>query len=206
MPDLTQGPLPYQPRRVLVVFAIYLIAYFAAAWMDLYTTELALQKPGTTEGNVYATNEGGYSSKAAWMITIISAPFIAAFLAWGLIRGHHVSRYCFDHPIRSFGKFYILPWRKRILDRSPLHMASFAIAFPALRVLAAGNNLMIYLIGTGPLGWLVGYFSNRTTPAIGFWLVMGPLFCLLAIGFAPTAGSILKWCLRVPISSWANPG
>jgi hypothetical protein len=71
-------------------------------------------------------------------------------------------------------------------------MASFAIAVPVLRLLAAGNNLLIYQYGTGPLGWLVGVASRHTSPTIGFWLVLGPLFCLLAVAFAPLAAYVLS--------------
>ena len=189
-------------RRIAIVSLVYLIAYFAAAYLDLYTTALALQRPGTTEGNVYSTTEKGYSSAAAWMITGIGAPLIVAFLIFGLVNARHVSHRWLEHPVQSFGKFYIIPWRKKVLDRSPLHMASFALAFPALRLLAAGNNLLIYHYGTGPLGWLVGIVYKYTSPTIGFWLVLGPLFCLLAVAFAPFAAYVIRrfqhGCERAP--------
>jgi hypothetical protein len=179
-------------RRVALVSLIYLVAYFVAAYLDLSTTVLALQQPGTTEGNVYSTDEKTYSSAAAWMITGIASPVILAFLIFGLVNARHVSQRWLEHPVRSFGKFYIIPWRKKILDRSPLHMVSFALAFPALRLLAAGNNLLIYEYGTAPLGWLVGIAAKHTSPAIGFWLVLGPLFCLLAVAFAPLAAYVIR--------------
>jgi hypothetical protein len=171
---------------------VYLVAYFLAAYLDLYTTVLALQQPGVTEGNVYSTSDAGYSSATAWVITGIISPVMAAFMVFGLAKAHRVSQRWLDHPVRSFGKFYIFPWQREVLDRSPLHMASFAIAFPALRLLAAGNNLLIWGYGTGPLGWLVGVASEHTSPAVGFWLALGPLYFLLAVAFAPLAALLVR--------------
>jgi hypothetical protein len=182
---------PSLVRGLAIVSLIYLVVYFVAAYLDLHTTRLALQQPGTTEGNVYSTSDSEYSSTTAWMITGIAAPIILGFLIFGLVNAHRVSQHWLEHPVQSFGKFYIIPWRKKILDRSPLHMASFAMAFPALRLLAAGNNLLIYKYGTAPLGWLVGIAAKHTSPTIGFWLVLGPLFCLLAVAFAPLAANVL---------------
>ena len=191
-----QDGRPVHVGRVAVVCLGYLVAYFVAAWLDLYTTGLALLQPGTTEGNVYATDDAGYSSTTAWLTTFVSAPVIVAFLVFGLVNAHRVSQHWLDHPIRSFAVFYLLPWRQKVLDRSPIHMASFALAFPALRAIAAGNNLTIHLTETGPLGWLVGVVSNHSTPMLGFWLVLGPLFCALAVAFGPLSARVIRWCRR----------
>lgn len=182
--------------RIALLCGLYLVAYSIVSYADLYTTGLALKQPGTVEGNVYANGEGGYSSVAAWAITVAGAAFIVGCLVWSLVQSRHVSAPCLRHPIRSFGKLYILPWSKRILDRSPLHMLSFVIAFLLLRLLAAGNNWMIHESGTGPLGWLVGIASNYTTPTIGFWLVLAPLFYLLAIALSPLAARVIRWFQR----------
>ena len=66
--------------------------------------------------------------------------FIVGSLLFGLLNARHVSQRWLQHPEHSFGKFYIIPWRKKVLDRSPLHMASFAIAFVPLRLLAGGTT------------------------------------------------------------------
>jgi len=64
-----------------------------------------------------------------------------------------------------------------------------------VRTIAApgrGDNLLIYRYGTGPLGRLVGIVSNHTSPTFGFWLVLGPLFCLLAVAFSPLAAFLIR--------------
>src|SRR5437588_476418 len=82
--------------------------------------------------------------------------------------------------VASFAKFYVNPFARGVADRSALHLLSFVLAFPVLRLLAAGNNLMIWRTGTGPLGWLIGKLSHVTSPTLAFWLVMAPSFYLLA--------------------------
>ena len=57
-------------RRIAIFSTLYLVAYLAASYLDLYTTRLALQRPGTSEGNVYATNQSSYSPAKAWVITV----------------------------------------------------------------------------------------------------------------------------------------
>ena len=134
----------------------------------------------------------GYSAAKAWTITAVGVLFILPFLVFGLVAARRVSDRWLRHPICSFGKFYVNPFSSRVIDRSPLHMLSFVIAFPLLRLLAAGNNWLIFETGTGPLGWLVGQVSNATNPTLGFWLVLGPLFYLLAFACSPLAVSVLR--------------
>ncbi|MEO2090164.1 MAG: hypothetical protein ABGY75_11785 [Gemmataceae bacterium] len=192
-------------RRLLLATGLYVVAYLLVSYADLYTTGLALRQPGTVEGNVYATGADGYSSVKAWGITALGLLFIGGCLVWCLVQSRHVSEPCLWHPVRSFGKLYVLPWRRHVLDRSPLHMLSFVLAFPLLRLLAVGNNLMIHELGTGPIGWLVGVASNHTTPAVGFWLVLGPLFYLLAIGVSPLAAHLIRWYRHGPVRESVAP-
>jgi hypothetical protein len=161
----------------VVIFSIlYLAVYGVVSWADLFTTKLALQQPNTVEGNVYA----------------VGALFILPFLVFGLVIARRVSERWLQQPIRSFGKFYINPFSEKVIDRSPLHMLSFVLAFPLLRLLAAGNNWLISETGTGPIGWSVGQVANATNPTLGFWLVLGPLFYLLAFACSPLAVLILR--------------
>jgi len=44
----------------------------------------------------------------------------------------------------------------------------------------------------GNVYWLVGQVSNATNPTLGFWLVLGPLFYLLAFACSPLAVLILR--------------
>jgi hypothetical protein len=180
-------------RRLGIVALAYLAAYFAAGWLDLYSTELALRSASAQEGNVLATDEKGYSSALAWKITLFAAPLIAGALVFGLANARHVARRRLEHPVRFFGNpLYLAFWREQVLDRSPLHLAAFAIAFPVLRIIAAANNLLIYCCDTAPLGWLIGRVARHSSLPLGFWLVMGPLFCLLALAFAPVAARLLR--------------
>ena len=180
-------------RRLATVSLLYLAAYFAAGWLDLYTTELALRRANAQEGNVLATDGTGYSPAQAWTITLVGAPLICGALIFGLRNARHVATRRLLHPVRSFGNpFYIVPWRPKVLDRSPLHMASFALAFPAMRAIAAANNALIYCCGSGPLGWLIGVIAKHSSLAFAFWLVMGPIFCLLALAFAPAAAGLIR--------------
>jgi hypothetical protein len=109
-----------------------------------------------------------------------------------------VSELWLSHPIRSFAKLYINPWSRAVRDRAPLHMLSFVLAFVPLRVLAAANNILIAETGSAPLGRLVGVASRATSPTIGFWLVLGPLFYALAIGVFPVAARIIRWLKPAP--------
>lgn len=178
--------------RVAAFLLLYLAVYGIVSWADLFTTNLALQQPNTVEGNVYAVGEEGYSAAKAWVITAIGALFIVPFLLFGLLAAPHVSPRWLQHPIRSFGKLYFNPFSQDVIDRSPLHMLSFVLAFPLLRLLTAGNNWLISETGTGPIGWLVGRVSNATNPTVGFWLVLGPLFYLLAFACSPPAVFVLR--------------
>ncbi len=179
-------------NRVVIFSILYLAVYGVVSWADLFTTKLALQQPNTVEGNVYAVGADGYSASKAWTITAVGALFILPFLVFGLVVARRVSERWLQQPIRSFGKFYINPFSEKVIDRSPLHMLSFVLAFPLLRLLAAGNNWLISETGTGPIGWLVGQVSNATNPTLGFWLVLGPLFYLLAFACSPLAVLILR--------------
>jgi hypothetical protein len=180
-------------RRIVIFSLVYLVAYVVASYLDLRTTVLALQRPGTTEGNVYSTSGHDYVPIKAWVITAGGALFIELFLLFGVLNAHRVSEHWLQHPIRSFAKLYVVFWSSKVMDRSPLHMLSFVIAFVPLRLLAAANNLLIYHHGTAPLGRLVGLVSRRTSPTTGFWLVMGTLFYLLAFACAPLAARLILW-------------
>jgi membrane protein implicated in regulation of membrane protease activity len=79
------------------------------------------------------------------------------------------------------------------MDRSPLHMLSFVIAFVPLRLVAAANNLLIYYYGTAPLGRLIGLLSHRTSLVVAFWLVMGTLFYVLTFACSPLAARVMRW-------------
>lgn len=80
---------------------------------------------------------------------------------------------------------------------SPLHALSLAIGFALLRILAAGNNTLIYFYGIAPIGGLVDRVARRTSGIVGFVIVLLPLFYLLAMAVSPIAARI--------IAAWRSP-
>lgn len=188
-------------RRVASLSFAYLAAYLIASYLDLHTTILALQRAGASEGNIYTTSGHDYIATKAWLITLAGAVFIEAFLLFGALNAHRVSEQWLRHPIRSFGKIYVVFWSQKIMDRSPLHMLSFVIAFIPLRLLAVVNNLLIHYYGTAPLGRLIGLLSHRMSSAMAFWIVMGPLFYLLAFACSPLAARVILWLRGRPALS-----
>ena len=182
--------------RIALLASVYAVAYLAAAALDLETTGMALERSGASEGNVYATGAAGYDAASAWMITLGAGVVIEGFLIWSALQAGKVAQRWLDRPVASFAKFYINPFARSVIDRSPLHSLAFVFAFPLLRLLAVGNNLMIWRGLTPPLGWLIGKLSNATTPAIGFWAVMAPLFYLVTFASAPLAARTIRWLRR----------
>jgi hypothetical protein len=137
----------------MAAYAVYyLLAYFCASYLDLATTALAVRRPDVHERNVFAVDAQGYAPTRAWLITAAGAIVMEAFLLFGIRHAVKVDEIWLRRPIRSFAKFYVSPWSKNVIDRSPLHMLSFAMAFVVLRVLAAANNFLLYEYGFGPLG------------------------------------------------------
>jgi hypothetical protein len=182
--------------RIAALAAIYAVAYLAAAALDLKTTLMALERSGVSEGNVYASGAAGYDVARAWLITLAAGVVIEGFLLFGALNAGKVADRWLQRPVRSFAKFYINPFARSVIDRSPLHALAFVLAFPLLRVLASGNNLIIWAGQTAPLGSLIGMVSRATAPTIAFWAVMAPLFYLVTFACAPPAASVIRWLRR----------
>jgi hypothetical protein len=195
---MSKSAIPPFWRRLALFVGLYALAYVAAAFLDLGTTAVALRRAGASEGNVYAAGAAGYSATRAWAITAVGGLFIGASLVWAALAADKGSAACLRAPMRSFTKFYVNPFARGVIDRSPLHMLSFVIAFVPLRLLAAANNALIWVTGTAPLGRLIGLIGRHSTAAIGFWLVVGALFYLLAIAASPLAARLVVWLRREP--------
>ncbi len=186
--------------RAALLLGGYVVIYLAASALDLWTTDWALHRPGTFEGNVFATTAGSYQSAKAWLITAVGGVVMASYFGFGVWNADRVSPKWFRRPIRSFfhrgfNPFYLNPWSKRLLDRTPLHAVSFAVAFVALRLLAAGNNLSIAVGGEGPLGAAVQAVARVTSPAVGLLVAMGALYTALAIALSPLSADLLQRAL-----------
>lgn len=179
-------------KRVLAFSLVYLAIYAIVSWADLFTTKLALQQPFAVETNVFVVSEQGYSGSKALTLSVVGAVFLLPFLVFGLVAAQRVSERWLQQPIRSFGKWYLNPFSKQVIDRSPLHMLSIALAFPPIKLLAAGNNWLIAQTGDGPIGWIIVRVSKATSPALGFGLVLGSISILLIFACSPLAALILR--------------
>ncbi len=180
-------------RKIVAGMAAFIVVYAAVSWLDLTTTVLALGHAGATEGNTYATDASVYLQGRALLITLAGAAMIGACFLWSALTANRIAGEWLDRPLASFGRFYINPFSPVTLDRSPLHMLSYVIAFAVLRVLAAGNNLMIAAIGWGPLGALIGMLTRHMPATFAFWIVLGPLYVVLAIAVSPVAAALARW-------------
>jgi len=164
--------------------ALYVAAYMVASGLDLWTTELAV-RAGGHEANVYMTNAGIFDSTKAWTMTVVGGILMVWMFAFGIRNINHVSARWLRHAVRSFLRLYINPWAKSVIDRSPLHAVSYAIAFVLLRLLAAGNNLLIAIGSTGPIGAAVRAIGRVTSPEVGLIVVVGAIYVALAVILSP---------------------
>jgi hypothetical protein len=116
---------------------------------------------------------------------------MVACVVFGAAYANRVAEVWLRHPVRSFARPYLNSWSKAVIDRSPLHALSYAIAFVALRLLAAANNLLLSTCGVAPLGSLVKAVAARTSPAVGLVVVIGAAYVLLAVAVAPLAARLI---------------
>jgi len=192
LPSPSQLPV----RRILLVGFLYLLAYFAAACADLWTTVIALTRAGTNEGNAFVTSQQGYMSGRAWAINLAGALIMTACAMFSAKYAHRVEAQWIHNPVASFRKIYLSPWSHRAIGVSPLHLLSMAMAFLALRLLAAANNLVIYFYGFAPLGAPIERLAQHVSVFVAFGVVIVPVFYLIALVVSPFAARL--------ISSWQN--
>jgi hypothetical protein len=179
-------------RPLGLILAVYLLAYLAASWLDLASTSLGLQRPGVTEKNVFATTgTGAYDARQAWLLTVAGGGVMLACMWFAAARATHVGERWLQHPVRSFGEFHINPFSRKAMEVTPLHFLSLALAFPSLRVIAAANNLLVYFYGWGPLGAVMQWIAERTTPLAGFAAVALSSFVMLMLVISPFAARLI---------------
>jgi len=179
-------------NRLPIIVSAYLLSYLLASFLDLSTTALALQQSGAHEGNAFVTSAQAYMSARAWIITAAAGIILAGFVVFAARNAGRVEDKWLLHPISSFASFYVNPWSPAAIGKSPLHMLSFTIAFVVMRLLAAGNNVLIHVYGFAPIGAPIQWLSRRMSPLFGFAAVIVPLFYLLAIAVSPLAARMLK--------------
>lgn len=178
-------------RGATLAIVSYVLAYFAGSGADLWTTELAL-RAGGSEANIYATDAGTYIAAKAWMITLVGGITMTALFAFGAAHAGRVSAHWLERPMHSFlAAFYFIPWSGRVMDRSPLHCVSYAIAFVLLRFLAAANNLFIVIGMPPPIGSLIRSAAQHMPFGIAFGLVVGALYVGLTVIIAPIGAKLI---------------
>ncbi len=176
-----------------LVLAIYLAFYLAASWCDLASTELGLQRPGTSEKNVFAVGpEGEFDAAKAWLLTIGGAAILGACVAFAVARAEAMDPRWLRQPVRALAQFHLNPFSQKGLAVAPLQLLSLAVAYPLLRMIAAANNVLVYWTGFGPMGALMKVVAAETSPLIGFALVAISAFVLVLIVIAPLAARLLQ--------------
>jgi hypothetical protein len=181
-------------RRVLLAGFLYLLTYSVAAYADLWTTAIALSRAGANEGNAFVTSQQRYMSGRAWAINLAGALIMTACAMFAAKHAQRVEILWLRNPIASFRKIYLSPWSDRAIGVSPLHLLSMALAFLALRLLAAANNLLIYFCGLAPIGAPIERLAQHVSVFVAFGIVIIPLFYLVALVVSPLAARIiLSW-------------
>lgn len=183
-----------EKSRIAIAASGYLLFYFVASFLDLWTTILALKASGAHEGNVFTTSGQAYLLERASIVTLGGAIVMAACVVFAVVYAPRAEEVWLRHPMRSFAHFYLNPWAPGVIVKSPIHMLSVALGFAVLRLLAAANNLLIHFFGIAPIGEPIDWIAKRSSPLVGFAAVMIPLFYLLAIVLSPLAAKL--------VSSW----
>jgi hypothetical protein len=181
-------------RRLAFAAGLYLLAYSLAACADLWTTTFAITRAGAHEGNIFATNGPVYVPTRALIMNIGGAVIMTACVVFSANYAESMDPQWLLRPIASFGKMYLNPWSRAAIRVSPLHMLSLALGFVALRLLAAGNNMLIYFYGIAPIGAPIKIIAQHTSGVLAFAIVLVPLFYVLAIGVSPISAKLLsRW-------------
>jgi len=187
-------------HRLALAAILYLLLYSLAAYLDLWTTMVALSQPGVHEGNSVVRKGQAYLPKRALIVNLAGAVIMTACVVFSANHAERVETRWLHRPIASFGKIYLNPWSSEAIGVSPLHMLSMAVAFLAMRLVAAGNNMLIYFYGFAPIGALIDGIGQHTSATVAFSVVVLPLFYLLAIVVSPLAAKLLSLWQAPPLS------
>jgi hypothetical protein len=99
-------------RRVSTWVSPYVLAYLAASGLDLWTTHLALQQPGVSEENIFATDTGAYSVATAWANTAAGGAVLAACVALAAAYAGRVAPHCFGTRSAHLARSTCSPGRR----------------------------------------------------------------------------------------------
>jgi hypothetical protein len=179
-------------RRLALAAGLYLLAYSLAACADLWTTTFAIERAGAREGNIFAANGPVYIPTRALIINIGGAVIMTACVMFSASYAESMEPEWLLRPMASFRNMYLNPWSPAAIRVSPLHMLSLALGFVVLRLLAAGNNMLIYFYGIAPIGAPIKMIAQHTSGVLAFAIVLVPLFYVLAIAVSPIAAKLLS--------------
>jgi hypothetical protein len=185
-----------QLRRVAIAALFYLLAYCLASCLDLWTTVLALKTSGAHEGNAFATSGAVYLSGRALLINVVGGLIMTGCVIFSANYADRVENRWLLHPLASCWIMHLNPWSPAAMGVSPLQMLSLALGFVAMRLIAAGNNLLIYFYGFAPIGSLISAMEHHASAVIAFAVVIVPLFCVLAIAASPVAAKLIASWLK----------
>lgn len=194
---------PASPLKTLVLSLMFVAAYLCASWLDLATTALALARPGTAEANAFVVRDGVYDAAIAWLVTALGGLVVTAYFAFGVHNLHRMSPHWLAHPLRSFFNVWSnplmsIPWPASVIDRSPVHAISVAVAFVALRLVAAVNNALIATVGDGPLSFAIRQAGQHTSPIGAVILVVWVCYVVLMLIAAPEIARRMRRGIETP--------
>lgn len=188
-------------NRSFLLALVYLLAYLLASGFDHWTTALALERSGATEANVFATSAGAYAPVQAVGLTVIGAIVLLSCIVFASVHADRVAIEWLRHPVRSFKKFYVFPWSSAVINRSPIHLLSFAFALPPVRLIAGANNFLIAEYGVGPVGSVIKAVSAYTSTLVSVLVVVGAIFIFLALALSPVAARAIIWLRGAKLES-----
>lgn len=171
----------------------FLTAYFAASFLDLATTDLALTlNHAAREGNIAATSDGAYDILKAVLIALGGGALLGWMFWTGLRNAPRLGENWLNNPRRAIMRLTLVPGFERDRSRRPLTLVTYAIAFVILRVAAASNNAMIALGVTGWIAMIVNQAAHIMPPLAATILVVCGLYWLIALGIAPICAKLLR--------------
>lgn len=170
----------------------YIGCYLAASYVDLASTSLGLRREGVSEKNVFVVSAEGYSDSRAWWITVLGGLVLVGCVWFAARNADRIDERWLRRPFRSLGVLYFNPWSSKGIAVAPIHALSLAMAFVALRLAAAANNLLVSGFGISPIGTPMQVIGEKMSPLAGFVLVGFSCFAALAVVLLPVASRIIR--------------
>jgi hypothetical protein len=184
--------------RRLGFLVAYVACYVAASYAHLASTSLGLRREAVSENDVFVVTRQGYSDSRAWLITGLGGLVLVGCVWFAAGNAHRVDERWLRRAFRSLGVVYFSPWSNMGIAVTPIHALSLALAFVALRLVAAANNLLVYASGIAPMGTAMQVIGAETSPLAGSVIVGFSCLVTLAVVLLPAASRIIR--------SWRTSG